>query len=121
MNHFHLWVANTIAELDGNATTMPAKEESPLILNPVKAYVCGVYFLILSGEVVYVGKSKNVYARISQHMKRSMFEFDSFAFLESNDAEVGELEARYIHELNPRFNIEFPSHGEVKKYRKHIR
>lgn len=66
----------------------------------------GVYFLINSGKVVYVGQSVNVYARIASHHDKA---FDSFAFIPCDKKILDSLESLYIHTLRPALNGD--SHG----------
>jgi hypothetical protein len=61
----------------------------------------GVYFLIDSGKVVYVGQSVNVYARIASHHDKV---FDSFAFIPCDKKILDSLESVYIHTLRPALN-----------------
>lgn len=61
----------------------------------------GVYFLVDSGKVVYVGQSVNVYARIAQHHDKV---FDSFAFIPCEKDMLNALESLYIHVLRPPLN-----------------
>ena len=61
----------------------------------------GVYFLIDSGRVVYVGQSVNVYARIASHHDKV---FDSFAFIPCCKEMLDNLESLYIHILRPALN-----------------
>lgn len=66
----------------------------------------GVYFLIKDGEVVYVGQSTNIYARITQHWSDVYGgkEFDSYAYVLCDRGVLDRLESLYIHCLQPRFN-----------------
>lgn len=61
----------------------------------------GVYFLIRGGEVVYVGQSVNVHARISQHKDKK---FDRYAFVPCDADSLDVLESLYIHCLRPGLN-----------------
>jgi len=61
----------------------------------------GVYFLIDSGKVVYVGQSVNIYARIASHHDKV---FDSFAFIPCCKEMLDNLESLYIHILRPALN-----------------
>jgi hypothetical protein len=66
----------------------------------------GVYFLIDSGKVIYVGQSVNVYGRISEHWDKT---FDSFAYIPCEKESLNALESLYIHLLRPPMNGN--SHG----------
>lgn len=61
----------------------------------------GVYFLLIGDEVVYVGQSVNIYARLSSHHIRN---FDRFAFVLCSVEMLDRLESLYIHCLRPRLN-----------------
>lgn len=67
-----------------------------------------IYFLFLKGELVYVGCSKNVLARIGGHSSGTKHrkDFDSYTFVpvpEGTDME--DLERRYIAALRPSENV----------------
>ena len=61
----------------------------------------GVYFLIDSKKIVYVGQSVNVYVRIASHGDKV---FDSFAFIPCDKKTLDSLESLYIHILRPALN-----------------
>ena len=61
----------------------------------------GVYFLLKEGNVVYVGQSINVYARIMQHKDKC---FDTFAYIPCENGQLDILESLYIHLLRPSLN-----------------
>ncbi len=61
----------------------------------------GVYFLINKKQVVYVGQSTNVYARIVAHTDK---EFDSFAFISCDPDQLNRIESLYIHLLRTPLN-----------------
>lgn len=63
---------------------------------------CGVYFLVSGSEVVYVGQSVNVHARIAEHSRWK--EFDSAAFISVPKDALDFVESFYIHTLSPRLN-----------------
>jgi hypothetical protein len=62
----------------------------------------GVYFLIANDEVIYVGQSVNVYARLSQHACGKYF--DHYAFIRCKPDILDKLESLYIHCLRPKLN-----------------
>lgn len=78
-----------------------------------KAYVCGVYCLEIDGTVIYVGRSKNVFYRLAQHMKTASFEFDSFYIIECEPDRLAALEAEVIQRLQPTENRMIPAHGDA--------
>jgi excinuclease UvrABC nuclease subunit len=69
--------------------------------------VSGVYFLIMSGEVVYVGQSINILTRIDRHRRECVKIFDAFTYIEAPSEALNELEAVYIKALVPRWNMSF--------------
>lgn len=118
---FAEWVAKEVEDLGGEYTEptedeIPAAPDRPDYTTRQKSIVCGVYFLISEGEVLYVGQSRNFYARLSQHMTNAPFEFDSFLTTECHPHHLNALEAKFIHELQPRWNKEIPSHNGSKHY-----
>lgn len=63
----------------------------------------GVYFLIRGGAIVYVGQSRNVYARIEAHKQSK--EFDRITVLECEERNLRSLESLYIKKFQPPLNI----------------
>lgn len=66
----------------------------------------GIYFLLDDGEVVYVGKTTNVYGRIVQHLVDK--KFDRYYFHPCKPYEVDELEVKYILAYEPKYNNNLP-------------
>ena len=62
-----------------------------------------VYFLFHKLELVYVGKTNNITARLAQHFERK--DFDSVAFIDVPDLFVDEVELYYIRKFCPPYNI----------------
>jgi hypothetical protein len=88
-----------IKELTGADALTPQEIASAAM--PVRAF-CGVYFLVKGGEVVYVGQSTNVFARVVIHAAYDLC--DSFVFLPCAPTDLDELESLYIHLFCPRLN-----------------
>ena len=64
----------------------------------------GVYFLFKNDNLIYIGKSINIYRRLNDHIKDKYF--DSYSFIKCNsDYEATDLEKRMIIELRPELNI----------------
>ncbi len=63
----------------------------------------GIYFLIKSNEVVYVGQSIDVYGRLSKHRADGK-DFDSFAFIQCEKKMLNDLESLYISAFVPFMN-----------------
>lgn len=53
----------------------------------------GIYFLFKDGELIYIGKSVNVFSRISDHYNHK--NFDSFKVLPCKEEELEGLESKY--------------------------
>lgn len=63
--------------------------------------VCGVYFIFDGDEIVYVGKSVNIFVRVNSHR----FKWDSFSFIEVKEGRTQlDLEHKYIMQLRPKHN-----------------
>lgn len=92
------------------------------MLHPLIPYVfpsptpSGVYFLCHGNEVVYVGKSINVSARVGQHIPEK--EFDRAYYLPVPPTNLDEVEGNFIVTLKPKYNrnkkgeLIFPKHSE---------
>lgn len=63
---------------------------------------CGVYFLIDTNKVVYVGQSVNVYARLCTHKREK--QFDRYTVLPCSENMLDTLESMYIHFFRPKYN-----------------
>lgn len=65
---------------------------------------CGIYFLIAGNDVIYVGKSIDVFNRIARH-KRDGRQFEAFAFLPCSADKLDETESSYILAFMPWLNL----------------
>lgn len=65
---------------------------------------CGIYFLILGDEIVYVGQSVDVLGRINTHYREGQKQFDSYSFVKVPAEDLCNQEAKYIAEINPEYN-----------------
>jgi hypothetical protein len=72
--------------------------------------VCGVYFLIKNSEIVYIGQSINIAARITSHKDK---DFDSVSYVTCKRSELDILESLYIIAYNPVLNGEVKAGGGV--------
>ncbi len=68
--------------------------------------VSGIYFLCDGDEVVYVGQSVCVAARLGQHISEGVkkFEHDRIFFLPCPVASLDIIENHYIETMNPKYN-----------------
>lgn len=69
--------------------------------------VCGIYFLLDGADVVYIGRSKNVAARVAHHWQGGYGrrkKFTEARVLECDPDMAGELEQRVITIWRPKYN-----------------
>ena len=64
----------------------------------------GVYFLMLDHEIVYVGQTTDVFARLHRHQRDKSKAFNSFSFIQCKPEDLDELEAKYIDAFLPVYN-----------------
>lgn len=84
-------------------STRTATPPRKLVLPP---RINGIYFLILSGEVVYVGQSSDIVQRIYTHIDHRDMAFDDVVYVECADEETDALEGTLIRFLKPRCNTQ---------------
>jgi hypothetical protein len=63
---------------------------------------CGIYFLIRGGRINYVGQSVNIPMRIAAHLATK--QFDSWAWVSCDRADLSAMERAYINEFMPEDN-----------------
>ncbi len=64
-----------------------------------------VYFLFQGGEVIYIGKTRNILLRVSEHSSRFDKAFDSVAILPVDKDRLSSVELFYIRSFSPRYNV----------------
>lgn len=74
--------------------------------------LCGVYFLIDGEEVTYIGQSKNIIARVGQHMAAGK-RFTEFTYIKCSPENLNLYERRLILLYKPRDNISMLMDGEA--------
>lgn len=70
------------------------------IINPLAC----VYLLVQSKEIVYVGQTTNLPARIARHIDALDKEFDSIYMIEWHDKDIVYLESLLIRFARPKYN-----------------
>lgn len=65
---------------------------------------CGIYFLIKNNEIVYVGKSVCIEARVAAHRSKGEKAFDNVIYFECPEEEVDQIEKILIGKLQPKYN-----------------
>lgn len=73
--------------------------------------ICGIYFLVDNGRVVYVGQSNHIARRVAQHQMNEA-RFDSIAFFEAPEFFLKGIEAHYIRLFRPPLNTDVPYNRE---------
>lgn len=69
--------------------------------------LCGVYFLFDKGELVYIGKSVNIFSRVADHCKKGTGyrkQFNEFSWMEVPEEALYEVESMLILKYRPRLN-----------------
>ena len=64
----------------------------------------GIYFLKFKDEIVYIGQSINISARIGYHLRNKAWKIDSAYCLACDIEELDTLERYYILLYKPRYN-----------------
>jgi hypothetical protein len=65
----------------------------------------GVYGLLMTDDIVYIGKSKCLFSRINHHRTCKKGEFDTIMYKLFPDDKIGEMETYYIKKFCPKQNI----------------
>lgn len=92
-----------LAALSGVLTGERLLSEHEIVQSSTPASrLCGVYFLIEKGRIVYVGQSVNVTSRVASH--HGIKAFDAFAYVPCEPNQLDVLESLYIHYLQPTLN-----------------
>ena len=73
--------------------------------NPTPPMTPGIYFLLMDGVIVYVGKSWEVGRRIATHLSRGAIPFDRWTFCPVEPLDMDLVERFYIGKFKPRYNI----------------
>nr|DAY29420.1 MAG TPA: GIY-YIG nuclease superfamily protein [Caudoviricetes sp.] len=76
----------------------------------------GIYFLIHNNNIVYVGSSTSIGIRLNSHKKNNRMKFDSWFYIKySCEVEMRYMEAKYIYQLRPRYNIKYnPDYENIR-------
>lgn len=83
---------------------MPDTGETVQFLSRADYATSGIYFLHFRGEVIYVGKSLNMWARIGQHMTEGKKHFDHVSCRRIKPSELDDWERYFIELLAPTQN-----------------
>lgn len=71
-------------------------------------HLVGVYFLLDGDEIVYIGRSINVMARLATHRTNGEIAFNRVFVERCREDQLGHLEALYINKFKPARNASMP-------------
>jgi len=74
--------------------------------------ICGIYFLVHNGEIVYIGQSRNIAQRIWGHEGEKRKTWDRVFFLRVPDYDLDAIEGTLLRCLKPSGNAR-TVHGNV--------
>ena len=77
-----------------------------------------VYFLFDGDELVYIGKTDNIFYRIGSHINEGLKKFDRFEMFETQNND--RLEALLITLLKPKYNKLVPKSPVIKSVGKSV-
>ena len=80
--------------------------------------LCGVYFLFILDELVYVGQSTNIRSRIAAHQQENKINFDSVFYIEVDEDKLIQVEKGYIVKYDPKYNQTHIFERELIKIRR---
>lgn len=80
----------------------------------------GIYFLIDSDQVVYVGQSVNCQARVFVHDSQRQKAFSHYSIIECPAADLNKMEAYYIWLLQPKYNRSMPDQDAFATFRTYV-
>jgi hypothetical protein len=92
----------TIANLREIINTQIEELRELLRMSRLSQCLIGVYFLIRNKEIVYVGQSTSIYARVAAHHADK--EFTHFSYIKCPSSHLRSLEALYIAKFSPILN-----------------
>lgn len=75
-----------------------------IVADPLELPVSGVYFLVCNTELVYIGKSENVRARVVGHLMARKHLFNRVAVLPCSEPTMDGYEKTLIRALKPKDN-----------------
>jgi hypothetical protein len=95
------------------AEVMEFVSKNTVDITKAASATCGIYFLKLKSEIVYVGQSKSVYGRVSTHKNEGKKKFDQVIFMPCAESDLNNFEGFFINLLRPKYNggVVDKSHG----------
>lgn len=85
-------------------STLETLTHADIVLSAIRTdRMCGVYFLMQGDEIVYVGQSRDIYSRISHHLRN--ITCDKITAIPCPEEKLNSLELLYIRKFSPRYNV----------------
>jgi hypothetical protein len=84
-------------------TDVIPSEQDIRCLAPMPRNGVGIYFLFDGKEIVYIGKTTNLFGRIGSHTTGE-YVFDSIRFLPVKEKDLDVMEREYIARFKPKYN-----------------
>jgi len=88
---------------------MPQDKREILARSLPSQKITGIYFLVESEEIVYIGQAVDIHVRIADHRKKRVIQFDRYSWIECSESELNNLEAMYILKFVPQYNKVVPA------------
>lgn len=63
----------------------------------------GIYFLYDNDELVYIGRSYNVFDRVSTHAVENIKTFNNYSYILTDD--INDIEKYMIYKYKPKYNV----------------
>lgn len=86
----------------------------------VRTKTCGVYMLLLVGAIQYIGKSKDVNARIGEHQALGTIPFDLVKVAVVPPSKLDEIERALIVKHQPPFNRTHTERFKLRRKRQNM-
>ncbi len=72
-------------------------------MNKIPKQICGIYYLYNGEEIVYIGKSWNVYYRVGQHAMNCI-DFDCWTYEQFDKESLTQAERDALLKHRPKYN-----------------
>lgn len=109
----HDWFKNNVAKFIYQVSHI-IKEAVPYALNE-RPFASGIYFLFYEKEIIYVGQSGDIRNRMNQHWEKEWDIQYYWCFGGIPKFYIEDVEAYYIHLIEPPLNIKYPILHEFVK------
>ncbi len=97
-------ICMSINERESGGIPISIASISTLCELTITGQVPGIYFLCRDSNVVYVGQSVCIFARVGQHFYQATKKFDRAFFLPCPKEDLNTIEKHFISTLDPEYN-----------------